>query len=151
MNGINATGKQNHRCQDCDRQFVLEPLKQPISDEKKALIDRLLLERIPLAGIARSIPVSESWLQAYVNQKYQAIPRELNPPTLFRVRLVIECDEMWSFVAKEHNKLMGLDSERGTSASQVVCDTIFINNLPIFPCSKPIRARFIHESSHDRS
>ncbi|NEX23814.1 hypothetical protein G3480_26735 [Thiorhodococcus mannitoliphagus] len=60
MNGINATGKQNHRYQDCGRQLVLDPLKQPISDEKKALIDRLLLERIPLAGIARSIPVSES-------------------------------------------------------------------------------------------
>lgn len=104
MNGINATGKQNHRCQDCGRQFVVEPLKQPISDEKKDLIDRLLLERISLAGIARSIPISESWLQAYVNQKYQEVPQELNPPAPSRVRLVIECDEMWSFVAKKHNK-----------------------------------------------
>jgi hypothetical protein len=48
-----------------------------ISDETNALIDRLLLERISLAGIARAVQVSASWLQAYVNEKYQAVPREV--------------------------------------------------------------------------
>jgi hypothetical protein len=52
-------------------------VKGPISDEKKALIDRLLLERISLAGIARSVGVSECWLQNYVNKKYAAVPREI--------------------------------------------------------------------------
>lgn len=51
--------------------------QQPISDEKKALIDRLLLEKIPLAGIARAVQVSESWLQSYVNQKYENVSRQV--------------------------------------------------------------------------
>ena len=66
-NGFNALEKQirrcNDRCNECGRQFVLNPSKGPISDEKKALIDRLLLERISLARIARVVGVSESWLQ----------------------------------------------------------------------------------------
>ena len=76
-NGFNPIKKQLYRCKDCGRQFVLNPAKGPISDEKKALIDRLLLERISLAGIARSVGVSESWLQNYVNNKYAEVPREI--------------------------------------------------------------------------
>ncbi|CAK0760963.1 hypothetical protein CCP3SC5AM1_2950003 [Gammaproteobacteria bacterium] len=52
----------------------MNPKKYPISDEKKKLIDRLLLERISLAGIARVAGVSESWLQKYVNEKYDQTP-----------------------------------------------------------------------------
>jgi insertion element IS1 protein InsB len=43
----------------------------------KAVVDRLLLERIPLSGIARSAKVSERWLQDYVNEKYANIPRKI--------------------------------------------------------------------------
>jgi hypothetical protein len=47
----------------------LNPTKLVISDETKRRIDKLLLEKLPLAGIARVEDVSESWLQGYVNQK----------------------------------------------------------------------------------
>ena len=103
-NGFNATGKQNHLCKDCGRQFVLNPIVSPISDEVKSLIDRLLLERIPLAGIARAAEVSESWLQTYVNEKYRDVPRTLIIPELKDFRLVVECDELWSFVGKKQEK-----------------------------------------------
>ena len=76
-NGFNPINKQLYCCKDCGRQFVLNPAKGPISDEKKVLIDRLLLERITLVGIARSVGVSESWLQNYVNNKYAEVPREI--------------------------------------------------------------------------
>ncbi len=46
----------------CERQFVEYPQNKVISDEKKALIDKLLLEKIPLARIARVVDVSEVWL-----------------------------------------------------------------------------------------
>jgi insertion element IS1 protein InsB len=39
------------------------------------LIDKLLLERLPLAGIARVAEVSEPWLQQYVNGKYANVAR----------------------------------------------------------------------------
>jgi len=44
-------GKQNHCCKECGRQFVLEFDKKIISDEKKKLIEKLLLEKTPLRGI----------------------------------------------------------------------------------------------------
>jgi IS1 family transposase/transposase-like protein len=103
-NGINATGKQNYKCNYCGRQFVLDPLKSPITSDTKALIDRLLLERIALAGIARVTGVSERWLQSYVNQKYQDVPREVNVKIKSAGHLVIECDEAWSFVGNKDNK-----------------------------------------------
>ena len=37
-------------CKACGRQFVEDPENQPITDETKALIDKLLLEKLPLAG-----------------------------------------------------------------------------------------------------
>lgn len=41
------------------------------------MIDRLLLEKLPLAGIARAVQVSETWLQAYVNDKYTQVERQV--------------------------------------------------------------------------
>ena len=74
-NGKIHNGKQNHRCQDCGRQFVQDPQNKIIRDDTKRLIDRLLLEKLPLAGIARVAEVSEPWLQHYVNQKYAQVER----------------------------------------------------------------------------
>ena len=76
-NGSIHTGKQKYACNACGRQFVDDSQFRIISDETTALIDRLLLEKIALAGIARAVQVSESWLQAYVNAKYQNVPREV--------------------------------------------------------------------------
>ncbi|MEL6232702.1 MAG: hypothetical protein AAFR24_22580 [Cyanobacteria bacterium J06627_3] len=52
-------GKQNHKCNDCGRQFVKDPQNKIIDDATKTLIDKLLLEKLPLAGIARVVDVSE--------------------------------------------------------------------------------------------
>jgi transposase-like protein len=76
-NGCIHNGKQNHRCKDCGRQFVEDPQNKIISQETKELIDKLLLEKLPLAGIARVAEVSEPWLQSYVNQKYEAVPKQV--------------------------------------------------------------------------
>ena len=40
-------------------------------------VDRLLLERLSLAEIARAVQVSEQWLQTYVNQKYAEVPHQV--------------------------------------------------------------------------
>lgn len=75
-NGRTHYGKQRFRCQDCGRQFVNKPSRQPISQETRELIDRLLKERLSLAAIARVTSVSERWLQYYINQKYYLIPKQ---------------------------------------------------------------------------
>ena len=45
-NGHIHNGKQRFKCCECGRQFVENPTKVKISEDTKALIDRLLLERI---------------------------------------------------------------------------------------------------------
>ena len=76
-NGRIHTGKPKWMCKDCQRQFVLDPKWRRVSDQTKALIDKLLLEKISLAGIARVVDVSEPWLQAYVNAKYATVKRSV--------------------------------------------------------------------------
>jgi transposase-like protein len=76
-NGSNSVGTPKFLCKGCGRQFVEYPKKQPISQARKELIDRLLLERLSLAGIARVTGVSERWLQTYVNKKYECTPRQV--------------------------------------------------------------------------
>lgn len=103
-NGLNLLNKQMYRCKYCGRQFVLEPSKVVITDETKKLIDDMLLEKIPLAGIARVLKISERWLQDYVNKKYDETPREAQVIKKSKGRLIIECDELWSYVGKKSNK-----------------------------------------------
>lgn len=54
-----------------------DPQNKIIDEATKRLIDKLLLEKIPLAGIARVAEVSEVWLQQYVNTKYQQVERQV--------------------------------------------------------------------------
>ncbi len=69
------------------------------------LIDRLLLERISLRGIARDTQVSWSWLQDHVNQKLARTFRQIKVSRKPPRKLTIECDEMWSFVDSKKNKV----------------------------------------------
>ena len=97
-NGSTHNGKPKRQCKDCGRQFVINPNNKTISPETKQLIDKLLLERISLLGIARVTGVSWSWLQNYVNNKLAAVPRQIRVSEKPKGKLTIECDEMWSFV-----------------------------------------------------
>ncbi len=40
-------------------------------------MDKLLLEKLSLAGIAWLLDVSETWLQGYVNQKYACVEQRV--------------------------------------------------------------------------
>ncbi len=60
------------------QRFVENPANKPVSGEKKELINRLLIGKISLAGIARAVCVSETWFQNYVNGYYQSIRRKIS-------------------------------------------------------------------------
>ncbi len=104
-NGSVHHSKPKHQCKSCGRQFVVNPTKTTVSKEIKQFIDRLLLERISLRGIARVTQVSWSWLQDYVNQKLAHTPRQIGVSGTSLGRLTIECDEMWSFVDSKKNEV----------------------------------------------
>jgi len=58
-NGSIHNGKQKYMCRECGRQFVENPANSPVSEKKKELINRLLIGKISLAGIAWAVCVSE--------------------------------------------------------------------------------------------
>jgi transposase-like protein len=61
-NGHIHNGKQNYHCHDCGRQFVDCFEQYLLSDDTRALIERLLVERIALRGICRAVGVGLKWL-----------------------------------------------------------------------------------------
>ena len=77
-NGTSHTGKQNHFCHDCNRQFLENGQGWFVSEQQRTLVDKLLLERISLAGICRVVEVSESWLLSYIQDLYEKLPEHLN-------------------------------------------------------------------------
>jgi transposase-like protein len=70
-NGKTQSGSPNFLCRGCRRRFVAAPKKGPVTEDRKQLIRRLLLERLSLRAIARAVGVSRSWLQAFVNDPYR--------------------------------------------------------------------------------
>jgi IS1 family transposase/transposase-like protein len=104
-NGSIHNGKPKAQCKSCGRQFVINPTQQTATAETKQLIDKLLLERISLRGIERVTGVSWSWLQNYVNTKFSEVPCQVSISEKVRGKLIIECDELWSFVFSKNNKV----------------------------------------------
>lgn len=97
-------GKQNHKCRDCGRQFVENPQWKPKDKDTLTLVNLLLLEKIPLAGIARAAGVSQSWLQRYVNQLYEQTGRTAKVVPKAKGKLEVQIDELWSFVDNKGDK-----------------------------------------------
>ncbi|MFO0210194.1 MAG: IS1 family transposase, partial [Pseudanabaena sp.] len=105
-NGTTRHGKQNHKCKDCHRQFVSNPQNQPIPEATKQLVDKLLLEHMSLRAITGVAGVSLQWVQSYVNSKSRTVEQQVKViPKKKKVRLTIECDELWSFVGNKKYKV----------------------------------------------
>jgi transposase-like protein len=77
-NGHIHNGKQNHHCHDCGRQFVQCFEQYLIAEEKRGLIERLLVERISLRGICRAAGVNLKWLLGFLVQCCEALPNHLH-------------------------------------------------------------------------
>lgn len=81
-NGFTHNGKQNYRCR-CGRQFASGGSDWFVDDRDKALINRLLLERISLNGICRAVGISQKWLLGYLKSVYGNLPDDLNAELSF--------------------------------------------------------------------
>ncbi|MDT5271555.1 MAG: insertion element protein InsB, partial [Acidobacteriota bacterium] len=107
-NGHTHYRKQNYRCLTCGRQFVRD--SQRVSDDTRALVERLLLERDSLRGICRVTGLSLTWLLQFIAALYERLPDDLcvAPTTPRRrvhlLRLEAEVDEWWSFIHRRADK-----------------------------------------------
>ena len=109
-NGHIHTGKQNNQCNKCGRQFVLHAENRRIGEDQRAMVERLLCEKISLHGICRAVGVSLRWLMDFIVARFAALPDHLHvrpvaaPRDVLIGRLEVEADEMWSFVKQKANK-----------------------------------------------
>ncbi len=108
-NGHTHYQKQNYQCLSCRRQFVKDGHR--IDAATRALVQKLLLERVSLRGICRVLCVSLVWLLKFMVEVYEQLPDDLyvQPLTTARgrlhlLRLEAEADELWSFVGSKANK-----------------------------------------------
>jgi len=107
-NGHTHYRKQNYQCLECHRQFVEDG--QRIDAATRDLVKKLLLERIPLRGICRTLSISLPWLLQFIALVYEQLPDDLyvrpdSPDgSVQLLRLEAEADELWSFVGKKANK-----------------------------------------------
>ena len=70
--------KQNYRCTTFLGQFVESGQDWFVSQADKDLIDKLLSERLSVAGICRVCNVGQTWLQKYIKSVYENSPDDLN-------------------------------------------------------------------------
>jgi len=87
-NGHIYNGKQNHQCKDCGRQFVVAATNRVIVEEQRAMVERLLCEKISLHGICRAVGVSIRWLMDFMVACFAAVPDHYmyspwRPPTRY--------------------------------------------------------------------
>jgi insertion element IS1 protein InsB len=83
-----------------------------ITDERQQDVSALLLERISLRGISRSMRVSMTWLMAYASIVWDETPQDLGANVEWLDKLTdkqlqsieLQIDEMWSFVDFKKNK-----------------------------------------------
>ena len=73
-NGHIHNGKQNHQCQTCGRQFVVDATNRVMDAERRSLVERLLCEKISLHGICRVLGVSIRWLMDFMAGCFAAVP-----------------------------------------------------------------------------
>src|SRR5262245_64266810 len=119
-NGHIYHGKQNHQCRACGRQFVQCFEQSLIADDIRALIERLLVERISRRGICRAVGVGLKWLLGFLVHCVEALPDHLNvqPITahqdVMMQRLEVEANEMSSFVKKGNKQWIGIAMDAKT-------------------------------------
>ena len=80
-NGFTYHKKQRLQCKSCSYQFTPNSTKIYINETKREIVRKLLLERLPLAGIMRVTGVGKSWLSKFRLAEYDALPDDLNADT----------------------------------------------------------------------
>jgi insertion element IS1 protein InsB len=70
-NGSIHNKKPKFICKECGRNFIENTTKKYICEREKEIIKKLLLERISIRGIARSLDISLSYLYNFIMSLYR--------------------------------------------------------------------------------
>jgi insertion element IS1 protein InsB len=140
-NGQTRHGKQNYKCRECGRQFVLNPAWKAITKEQQQLIQRMLLERISQAGIARVLQVSEDTVQRHVNARAVVVKKQVEVSSKPKKRLNVQMDELWSFVDNKGNQQwvwLALDAQTREIVGVHIGDRSAVSALALWNSMPPV-------------
>jgi IS1 family transposase/transposase-like protein len=140
-NGQTRHGKQNYKCRECGRQFVLNPAWKAITKEQQELMQRMLLERISQAGIARVLQVSEDTVQRYVNARAVVVKKQVSRSTKPKKRLNVQMDKLWSFVDNKGNQQwvwLALDAQTREIVGVHIGDRSAVSALALWNSMPPV-------------
>ena len=77
-NGNTRHNQQRYLCKICSYQYSEHPTNKQISTRELTIINNLLVERISLRGICRSVGVSMTWLLEHIEALYAELPDDLH-------------------------------------------------------------------------
>ena len=109
-NGHLHNGTQHHRCQDWGGQFGACCEPSLIAEDTRALLERLLVERISWRGLCRAGGVNRKWLLGVLVQGIEALPEQLHVQLLtghgdvMSQRLAVAAGAMRRVIRRKANK-----------------------------------------------
>ena len=140
-NGQTRHRKQNYKCRECRRQFVLNPAGKAITKEQQELMSRMLLERIYQAGIARVLQISEDTVQRYVNAASVVEKKQVEVSAKPKKRLNVQMDELWSFVDNKGNQQwvwLALDAQTREIVGVHIGESSAVSALALWNSMPPV-------------
>jgi IS1 family transposase len=140
-NGQTRHGKHNYKCRECGGQFVLNSAWKAITKEQQELMQRMLLERISQAGIARVLKVSEDTVQRYVNARAVVEEKQVEVSSSPKKRLNVQMDELWSFVDNKCNQQwvwLALDAQTREIVGVHIGDRSAVSALALWNSLPPV-------------
>src|SRR5947209_20095405 len=105
-NGFAPNGKQKYLCHDCGRQSREDPGAPTPTHRKGARRSLALTRNAPLSGASRAPSGSRATPSRAGSKKAASLPSlaQTLPPAPPSEDLVLELDELWSFVGKKADK-----------------------------------------------
>jgi hypothetical protein len=94
--------QKNNKCgaEIADRQWLIDPIRQPINREKKEQVISLLKDRLSLSGICRVCKISMGWLLWFLKTPGKCLDYQADLPDE-TTEIALEPDEMWTFVGNK--------------------------------------------------
>lgn len=104
-NGHTPKGRQNYLCRLCGRQFLLNARPCSYPDTIREQVLAALNERMSLHGVQRIFRIARQTIAKWLRQKADQVTQlPLLPGTIEDEELLLEGDEVWSFIGRKQQQ-----------------------------------------------
>ena|SRR5260221_9067082 len=101
--GLNASGSQRYRCQECQRRYTPHPKPRGYGEQVRQKALQHYVDGMNLRRIGRTLGIDHHTVINWVNAPAASVPD--SPPLPSKAPQVCELDELFSFVGDKKTKL----------------------------------------------